>query len=97
MKTLSFVVALALVAGSASTAQARGVEDADAAKVSGCTLMKEVSAPTSTGKYTREALGAAMEKARDDAAKAGATHIVWNKIVGSDVSSVSGKAYRCPK
>jgi|KBSMisStaDraftv2_1062788.scaffolds.fasta_scaffold16241_1 uncharacterized low-complexity protein len=97
MKTLSFVVAAALVLGATSTAQARGVEDADATKVAGCTLIKEVSAPTSTGKYTREALGGAMEKARDDAAKAGATHIVWNKIVGSDVSSVSGKAYRCPK
>ena len=48
MKTLSFVVAAALVSGATSTAQARGVEDADATKVAGCTLIKEVSAPTST-------------------------------------------------
>jgi outer membrane murein-binding lipoprotein Lpp len=97
MKTLPFVVAIALVSGSMSTAQAGGVEDAKAAQVANCTFLTDVSAPTTTGKHTREALGAAMERARDDAAKAGATHIVWNKIVGSDVSSVSGKAYRCPK
>lgn len=97
MKTLPFVVAIALVSASVSTAQAGGVEDANAAKVAHCTFLTDVSAPTSAGKHTREALGAAMERARDDAAKAGATHIVWNKIVGSDVSSVSGKAYRCPK
>ena len=97
MKLLPLVTAIALAAGSISTAQAGGVEDADAAKVASCTFLKDVSAPTSTGKHTRETLGAAMQNARDDAAKAGATHIVWNKIVGSDVSSVSGKAYRCPK
>ena len=96
MKMLPFVVAVAVMSGTVSTANA-GVEDADAAKVAKCTFLKDVSAPTSTGKHTREALGAAMEQARDDAGKAGATHIVWNKIVGHDVSNVSGKAYRCPK
>ena len=97
MKMLPFVIAVAVMSGSISTAQAGGVEDADAAKVANCTFLKDVSAPTSTGKYTRAALGAAMDQARDEAAKAGATHVVWNKIVGHDVSSVSGKAYRCPK
>ena|SRR5664279_3234126 len=95
MKMLPFVVAVAVISVSISNAHARGVEDADAAKVASCTFLKDVSEPTSSGKHTREALGAAMERARDDAAKAGATHIVWNKIVGSDVSRVSGKAYRC--
>lgn len=97
MKMFPFVVAVAVMSGSISTAQAAGVEDADAAKVASCTFLKDVSVPTSTGKYTRAALGAAMEQARDEAAKVGATHIVWNKIVGNDVSNVSGKAYRCPK
>ena len=97
MKMLPFVVAAAVMSGFFLTANAGDVEDADAPKVAHCTFLKDVRAPTSTGKYTRAALGAAMEQARDDAAKAGATHIVWNKIVGSDVSSVSGKAYRCPK
>lgn len=97
MKILPLVVAAALMSGFVSSANAGDVADADAAKVANCTFLKDVSAPTSTGKHTREALGAAMEQARDDAAKAGATHIVWNKIVGHDVSNVSGKAYRCSK
>jgi hypothetical protein len=92
------LAALALIACCAHPASAfAAVEDADAAKVASCTFVKDVSAPASKGKYTREALGAAMEQARADAAKAGATHIVWNKIKGSNVSSVSGKAYRCGK
>jgi hypothetical protein len=97
MKMLPLLVSVAVMSVSLSIAHAGGVEDADAAKVANCTFVKDISAPTSTGKHTREALGAAMENARDDAAKAGATHIVWNKIVGHDVSNVSGKAYRCAK
>ena len=97
MKALHFAAA-ALIACSAYSADALAhVEDADAAKVASCTFVKDVSAPTSNGKYTREALGTAMEQARADAEKAGATHIVWNKIKNANVSSVGGKAYHCGK
>jgi hypothetical protein len=95
MKALP-LAAVALIACAAYSVDALArVEDADAAKVASCTFVKDVSAPTNNGKYTREALGAAMEQARADAEKAGATHIVWNKIKNANVSSVSGKAYRC--
>lgn len=97
MKALHFAAAV-LIAGGAYSANALAhVEDADQAKIASCTFVKDVSAPTNKGKHTREALGTAMEQARDDAEKAGATHIVWNKIKGSNVSSVSGKAYHCGK
>jgi hypothetical protein len=96
MNTLRLAVAAALIAACAYSIDALArVEDADAAKVASCTFIKDVSAPTSKGKHTREALGAAMEQVRGDAEKAGATHIVWDKIKNGDVSSVSGKAYRC--
>jgi hypothetical protein len=96
MKAHPLAAALMLVLFSASAFAS--VDDADEAKVASCTFVKDVSAPTSKGKHTREALGAAMETARKDADKAGATHIVWNKIkAGADASSVSGKAYRCDK
>jgi hypothetical protein len=89
-----FAIALALF----STGASARVEDADEARVSGCAFVKDVAAPASKGKHTREALGTAMESARNDAEKAGATHVVWNKIkAGADASSVSGKAYRCGK
>ena len=94
MKALSLVVALAVL-GCASVAHGKDVEDADEAKVAGCTFVKEVSGKTEGAKYTRAALGNAMQAAREEAAKAGATHIVWNKVSSANVSSVSGKAYRC--
>ena len=93
-----YLFTVALIACSAySVDELAHVEDADAAKVASCTFVKDVSAPTNNGKYTREALGSAMEQARADAEKAGATHIVWNKIKNANVSSVSGKAYHCGK
>ena len=98
MKAFHFAVALAFGAAIVFSANAfAGVDDADEAKVASCTFVKDVSAPTNNGKYTREALGTAMEQARADAEKAGATHIVWNKIKNANVSSVSGKAYHCGK
>lgn len=96
MKTLSTIVAMLLLATCIPAASAKDVEDADAAKVANCTFVKDVSAKTQTSKYTRSALGAAMEDARAEAAKAGATHIVWNKVDSLNISSVTGKAYRCP-
>lgn len=95
MKALSLVVAT-LVMSVCISANGKSVEDADAAKVANCTFIKEVSAVTPSG-YTRTALGSAMENARAEAAKLGATHIVWNKIDSVNVTSVSGKAYRCGK
>ena len=97
MKALHLATAVVIACGTYSIDALAHVDDADAAKVASCTFVKDVSAPTSNGKHTREALGTAMEQARADAEKAGATHIVWNKIKGSDVSSVSGKAYTCGK
>ena len=97
MKTLSSLAAILLMAVCIPAANAKGVEDADAAKVANCTFVKDISASTSNGgRYTRAALGAAMEDARADAAKAGATHIVWDKVSSPSVANVTGKAYRCP-
>ncbi len=96
MKAL-YLAAAVLVAGVWSTNALARVDDADAAKVASCTFVKDVSAPTNNGKHTREALGTAMENARADAEKAGATHIVWDKIKNANVANVTGKAYHCGK
>jgi len=97
MKILTLVAVMLIAGGGYSLDALAHVEDADAAKVASCAFVKDVSAPTTNGQHTREALGTAMEQARADAEKAGATHIVWNKIRNADVSSVSGKAYKCGK
>ena len=97
MNALPKMAAIALIAICVPAMNAKAsVEDADEAKVANCTFVKDVSGKTQSSKYTRSALGAAMEQARDDAAKAGATHIVWNKIKSANVTNVTGKAYRCP-
>lgn len=96
MKTLPFLATLVLMSVSAPAAIAGEVEDADAAKVADCTFVKDVSASTAGRKgYTRVVMAAAMSDAREDAAKAGATHIVWNKMNPANLTTVSGKAYRC--
>jgi len=97
MKILTLGAVMLIAGGAFSLDALAHVEDADAAKVASCAFVKDVSAPTTNGQHTREALGTAMEQARADAEKAGATHIVWNKIRNADVSSVSGKAYKCGK
>jgi len=97
MKILTLGAVMLIGGGAFSLDALAHVEDADAAKVASCAFVKDVSAPTTNGQHTREALGTAMEQARADAEKAGATHIVWNKIRNADVSSVSGKAYKCGK
>ena len=97
MKALFLATAALLASGAYSSDTLARVDDADAAKVADCTFVKDVSAPTQNGKYTRAALGTAMEQARADAEKAGATHIVWNKVRSANVTSVSGKAYHCGK
>jgi hypothetical protein len=94
MKMHALIIAIGFL-GFAALAHGKDVEDADAAKVAACTFVKEVTGKTQGSKYTRSALGNAMDEARAEAAKAGATHIVWNKVSSANVSSVSGKAYRC--
>jgi len=97
MKALPFVAALVL-ASAATSAIAAEIKDADATKVANCTFVKDVSGST-TGKrgYTRAVMAEAMNDARADAAKAGATDIVWNKVDPMNMTVVSGKAYRCDK
>ena len=96
IQALAFAVSAALIAA-ATSAEARGAKDADADKVANCTFVKDVSGKTQSGKYTRAALGAAMEEARSDAEKAGATDIVWDKVSSANVTNVTGKAYKCTK
>jgi hypothetical protein len=95
MKMPALAIAFVLAA-SASAAYGKDVADAKADKVANCTFVKDVSGRAS-GKYTREALGTAMQEARKDAEQAGATHIVWNQVKSANVQTVTGKAYRCPE
>lgn len=72
------------------------VVDADAAQVSHCTFVEDVDGRSVFGERLKQAgVSKAKEDARSQAAKAGATHVVWGKVSSTDVTTVTGKAYRC--
>ncbi len=90
MKRLIGIIAVgALFAGTAVA----NVQDADADKVANCAFVADVSGKTQSG----HALGARRAWNRRDAAKAGATHVVWDKVTSASVERVTGKAYKCGK
>jgi hypothetical protein len=100
MKALSFAIAGAIsIFGCVGQAMAAGkIADADEAQVANCTFVQDVSGRSVFGERLKEqGLTKAKEDARAQAAKAGATSIVWGAISQTDSTSVAGKAYRCPK
>jgi len=98
MKKEALAVAISVfLLGAASAASAHDVRDAKPEDVAHCTFLTDVSAPTTNRKHTRSALGTAMEAARKEAHKAGATDVVWDKVTSATVANVTGKAYQCAK
>jgi hypothetical protein len=98
MKTLALVVAVgAAVLGVCNVAHAgRKIVDADEAMVAHCTFLTDINGRSVFGERLK---GPAVEKAKEDARgeaeKAGATHIVWGKPQSTDITTITGKAYRC--
>ena len=97
MKTSSLAIALGIaLLGAASPVHAEKIVDATEAEVAQCVFLKEVDGRSVFGERLK---GPAVEKAREDArgeaAKLGATHIVWGKPNSTDVTTITGKAYRC--
>lgn len=77
---------------------ANKVADATEAQVASCTFVQDVNGRAIWGERLKEqGITRAKEDARDQAAKAGATHVVWGEIKSTDVTTAAGKAYRCAK
>lgn len=88
----------ALLAGCAAGPSKGGalVRDADAHAVASCTLVGEVHGTSGWGNLAAsKGMENAKNEARSHAAELGATHIVWDTVVGGYSPSASGKAYRC--
>lgn len=97
-RSLAIAGAISLFACVGQVSAADKVADADEAQVAHCTFVQDVSGRSVFGERLKEqGLAKAKEDARAQAAKAGATSIVWGEIVQKDTTSVAGKAYRCPK
>ena len=76
---------------------AKRVQEADAAMVAGCTFLGEVSGTSGLGGVNASTgIENAKTEALGQAVMKGATHIVWNSLIGGEQPSVSGKAYKCP-
>ena len=101
MKALSIAVAGALsifgCVGQVFAAGPESVADATEAQVAHCTFLLNVEGRAVFGERLKEqGVAKAKEGARAQAAKAGATNIVWGEISSTDVTIAAGKAYRCP-
>ena len=89
-------VAVLLLAQSGPVQSSDRVVDADAAQVAHCTFVEDVDGRSVFGERLAQAgIAKAKEDARNQAAKAGATHVVWGKVSSTDITTVAGKAYRC--
>lgn len=78
------------------------VQDADPTIVAGCAFLGSVEGGSfwGGGLFAETGRNAAKKDARGDAAKLGATHIVWDSIDGGGygrTGSASGRAYDCNK
>ena len=80
------------------SATATRIQEADSNMVAGCTYLGEVSGTSGWGGLAASTgIENAKNQALEQAAKKGATHVMWNNLAGGWGPSVSGKAYRCPE
>jgi len=98
MRTLEVLVTLSIFGCVGQTLAATTVADATEAEVANCTFVRDVNARAIWGERLKEqGTARAKDDARAQAANAGATHIVWGEIKSTDVTTATGKAYRCNK
>jgi len=90
------ITALAQGCAVAPSAAAASVKDADAPTVSACKYVGDVQGSSGWGNLAASTgMENAKNEARENAAKLGATHVVWGNVAGGASPYVSAKAYRC--
>lgn len=96
LSLLSLVCALATGCATASSGS-RAVMDIDDTGAANCQFIANVSESKTIGLiWSSSGVSQAQIKARNSAAKIGATHVVWNPVnSGGMVHTASGRAYRC--
>ena len=107
MKVLCFVSALALfsLSGCAAPISQAGksvidvnIIDVQELKEHGCENFGDLEASSGWGNaMAAVGIRSAKNTIRNEAAKRGATHVVWTNQSGGFVSFVHGRAYRCPQ
>lgn len=97
VKTVTLAILLAL-GGCAVTPsrEALSVRDADAAMVTGCQYVGNVTGTSGWGGLASGAgIANARNEARTQAATLGANFVVWESLQNSWTPTVDGDAYRC--
>ena len=75
---------------------AQRVKISDPAGVSGCKMVADVHGSSGWGNLAASTgMQNAKNEALEQAASAGATHIVWTNVAGGYSPFATGKAYRC--
>ena len=102
MQKLSFMVIGVVVAGQvlgcATTLSPLGyrVVEADSSMVSQCTFLGTVEGGSELGSVAQETgMHNAKNRALEEAAERGATHVVFENIAGGSSSYAVGRAYSC--
>lgn len=87
-----------LLGGCATTPSpaAQNVMDADQAMIESCKFIGSVSGSSGWGNLAASTgIINAKNEARGQAARLGATHVVWLSVMGGYSPNVSGNAYKC--
>lgn len=89
--------AIIMVLAVGTTAAAGDIRDADDHMVQNCEYLQDVQGKSGWGGAfgTGAGINGAKKSARKQAAKLGATHIVWGQITPSGMTYIQGRAYRC--
>lgn len=98
-KIVALAIAFATLAEGcavAPSAAAVSVKDADPSTVATCKYVGDVQGSSGWGNLAASTgMENAKNEARENAAKLGATHVVWSNIAGGSSPYVSAKAYKC--
>jgi hypothetical protein len=87
-----------LVTGCATSLSKEGhsVQAADERMVANCTFLGEVQGSSGWGNLAAsQGMQNARNEAQEEAAKLGATHVVWMNIAGGYSPFAVGRAYKC--
>jgi hypothetical protein len=97
--SIAFLACASGLVGCATTQSpaASKVKDADESMVVGCSYLGDVHGSSALdGDFFQTGMQNARTDAVEEAAKKGASHVVWNSSAGGRRPFVGGRAYRCP-
>jgi len=97
-QSLLLIITFSFISSCSSTASlaAMEIKPAEQKSMGSCAYLGDVQGSSGFGGLAAsQGMKNAKIEAKEDAAKIGATHIVWSNIAGGYSPSAFGKAYKC--